>query len=271
MQVVSIWIILVRFLGTQDSTPKHCAQRVLLSRGTRFVDGDHRDLTAQQAACFSALFRHDTPLAEYQKRAGTWQSKQTIEERLAASRKERTSLAGFEVAFAFPFVERFSQREFAETERTPYPETVTVSALSQMWIFAVYELLCTWRWRIQQLKRQAQKPAEPLSAAHSHLAGMFYEKQLAQLRELPSYAKKLDRAMTRMQPLYRLIKALRINLAKHEVPGMNDVAALAPGYGRFDRMNESISWQIDLGNNSVQLVSRREIADELKNQVIDNR
>ena len=35
--------------------------------------------------------------------------------------------------------------EYMETERTPLQIGVFVSALSQMWIFALYELLRTWR------------------------------------------------------------------------------------------------------------------------------
>jgi hypothetical protein len=174
------------------------------------------------------------------------------------------------VDFYLRDLERDLLRELVETERTPYLATVIVSALSQMWIFAVYELLRTWRQRIKDLKRDAQKPAAP-DSAQSSLAGLHYRKQLAHLRMKSAYAKELDRAMTRIQPLFRRIEALRMNLAKHEVPKMNGVPALAPGYGRIDQIDGSISWQVDLGDSSAELVSRRNIADELRSLVIDRR
>src|SRR5260370_15425287 len=40
-------------------------------------------------------------------------------------------------------------------ERTPIPETAHLSALSQMWIFATYELMRTWRQRAQNMIKWA--------------------------------------------------------------------------------------------------------------------
>lgn len=166
-------------------------------------------------------------------------------------------------------LERDLLRELIEIERTPFPATLIVSALSQMWIFAVYELLRTWRQRVKDLKRDAQKLAVVQRSGHSKLAGMYYQGQLAHLRKKPAYAKDLDRAVNLMEPLFRCIEALRMNLAKHEVPKLHGVPAMAPGYGRIDGMTGSISWQVDLGNNLVDLVSRRSLADQLKTLVVD--
>ncbi len=46
---------------------------------------------------------------------------------------------------------RFS-REYIEIERTPAQQAMFVSAQSQLWIFALYELLGTWRQRIRKLR-----------------------------------------------------------------------------------------------------------------------
>lgn len=174
------------------------------------------------------------------------------------------------VDFYLRDLERDLLRELIEIERTPVPDTLFVSALSQMWIFAVYELLRTWRQRVRDLKRDAQKPtgAHP---GHSSLAGLYYKDQLARLRKKPAYAQELDRALRRVEPLFARIESLRMNLAKHEVPKMHRVPAMAPGYGRIDGMTGSISWQVDLGSNYVDLVSRRSIADQLRSLVIDKR
>jgi len=163
-------------------------------------------------------------------------------------------------------LERSLLRELFEIERTP-PGTIFVSALSQMWIFAVYELLRTWRQRIKDLKRDAQNNSTPGTARSRH-SGIYYDEQLAKLRKNPKYGNELDKAMTLMEPLFRRIEALRMNLAKHEVPKMKSIPAMAPGYGRIDGMDGSISWQIDLGNNAVDLVSRRSLANQLRKLVI---
>ena len=49
--------------------------------------------------------------------------------------------------------------EYIHLERTPIPSVMTVSALSQLWIFGVYELLRTWRQRLQDVLRFADKTA----------------------------------------------------------------------------------------------------------------
>jgi hypothetical protein len=167
-------------------------------------------------------------------------------------------------------LERDLLREWFEIERTPFPASLFVSALSQMWIFAVYELLRTWRQRIKDLKRDSQKPSTTGTSRSRH-SGMFYDGQLIKLRKQPKrYGSQLDKAMNRMEPLFRRIEALRMNLAKHEVPKMKSVPAMAPGYGRIDGVDGSISWQIDLGNNTVDLVSRRSLANQLRKLVIKN-
>jgi hypothetical protein len=171
------------------------------------------------------------------------------------------------VDFYLRNLERDLLRELVRIERTPFPATLIVSALSQMWIFAVYELLRTWRQRVKDLKREAQNPGVA-PTGKPDLAGLWYRKQLAHLRKEPAYARKLDKAVTQTEPLFRRIEALRMNLAKHEVPKMQGMPALAPGYGRIDEFSGSISWQIDLGNNGVDLVSRRSLADQLKKLVI---
>src|SRR5947199_7663676 len=47
--------------------------------------------------------------------------------------------------------------EYLEIEHTPIPTALFVSALSQMWVFAVYELLRTWRQRARELLAYAEK------------------------------------------------------------------------------------------------------------------
>ena len=52
-----------------------------------------------------------------------------------------------------------------------------------------------------------------------------------------------------------------MGLAKHEIPKAGRYA-LAPGYGRIHMEHGSIYWQVLLGDNEIDIISRRELADE---------
>lgn len=174
------------------------------------------------------------------------------------------------VDFYLRDLERGLMRRYIEIEKTPFPETLIVSALSQMWVFALYELLRTWRQRVRDLKQEARKPPQPPTQETplSEVALMFRNDQLERVRNDAAFVTEIDEAYARIEPLFRRIEALRMNLAKHEVPKMKGVPAMAPGYGRIDLMSGSIQWQVDLGENVVDLISRRDIADYLRAAVI---
>lgn len=72
---------------------------------------------------------------------------------------------------------------------------------------------------------------------------------------------------TRVESVFRRIEALRMNLAKHEVKGKPQLA-FAPGYSRIDDMTGSLVWFVDLGDRHVDMVSRQELGDELREAVI---
>ncbi|MGH9713562.1 MAG: hypothetical protein ACRD5M_09720 [Candidatus Acidiferrales bacterium] len=179
------------------------------------------------------------------------------------------------VDFYLQDLERDLLREYIEIERTPFPATLIVSALNQMWIFALYELLRTWRQRVRDLRQEAAKAALPAPVngedaepALKELALVYRQSQLKRLRDEPGFSGEVNAAYDRIEPLFRRIEALRMNLAKHEVPKMKGVPALAPGYGRIDMMSGSMVWQVDLGNMTVDMVSRRSLADQLREIVI---
>jgi hypothetical protein len=82
------------------------------------------------------------------------------------------------------------------------------------------------------------------------------------------FREEVEAASQAIDPLYRRMDALRINLAKHEIKGARRSVAPAPGYGRIDMTNGSIYWMVDLGDSAVDIVSRRTIADELRSIVL---
>ncbi len=159
--------------------------------------------------------------------------------------------------------------EYHQRERTPIPDVLFVSALSQMWIFGTYELLRTWRQFIRDLKKAgAALPDEEETVGEEdprrQLAEAYWRGHIEQLRSDPQFGEQLDAAYAKVEPLFRRIEALRMNLAKHEVPKRKGELAMAPGYGRIDESDGSIYWFVDLGDNYVDMVSRRGVGDELR-------
>ena len=71
----------------------------------------------------------------------------------------------------------------------------------------------------------------------------------------------LREVLDRSELPFRDLEAVRVHLAKHEIPKTHGSYASAPGYTRIDEVNESISWQIDLGNKEVAVHSRRGLAE----------
>lgn len=158
-------------------------------------------------------------------------------------------------------------RDLIERERTP-PDTPFVSALSQMWIFAAYELLRTWRQSISEMKK-ARKDAPADDLRTTNLVDWIRRGHLEQFRSSEDFCQDVETAAANVEPVFRRIEALRMNLAKHEVPKSkkNELAA-APGYSRIDGSDGSIYWMVDLGNNEVDMMSRRSLSDQLRCAVI---
>jgi hypothetical protein len=168
-------------------------------------------------------------------------------------------------------------QEYIDEERTPLQSAVLVSGLSQLWIFGLYELLRTWRQRATGVikfalelkglegtareKKIAQCREKIRKESESALGKRYYWEPFSSVATDDNFVSHLQMAFDQTEVLFRRIEALRISLAKHEVPKSKGVIAMAPGYGRIDLGTGSIYWQIILKGNQVDLVSRREIAD----------
>jgi len=181
-------------------------------------------------------------------------------------------------------MERKLLRDYMEQERTPIPDTLIVSALSQLWIFGLYELLRTWRSRAQSVLSFADRLAE--AGRSKRLALLEKQKETMQKLAEPSdgldfrwspfekvaknklYATRLQSVYDNSEFIFRRLEALRMTLAKHEVP-KSEAYAMAPGYGRIHMLTGSIYWQVLLGEDEVDLVSRRELADECDSLLVD--
>lgn len=182
------------------------------------------------------------------------------------------NMQGMNVAIVDSFVtdqEYALLREYIEIERTPTQQAMFVSALSQMWIFALYELLRTWRGRIRTLKKWKENGAIPemlkrLERDEPNLGALMKSRHLERARDDPSFLMKMSLHVQTMETVFRMTEAIRINLAKHEVPGKSNVTVRAPGYGRINGLCGALDFQLDLGDDKYQLINRRDIAEALR-------
>jgi hypothetical protein len=170
-------------------------------------------------------------------------------------------------------------QEFMANDRPPIPSMMFLSAISQMWVFAAYELLRTWRQRVREIT-QWGKRLEALAGEEREVAMSAkrteIEARAAETRDPevrwqvferaaePRFVEELRSAMNRTEVTFHDFEALRMTLAKHEVPRQDGMFAGAPGYGRVDMLDGSFSWQIELGRNEVTVLSRRNLADALR-------
>jgi hypothetical protein len=170
--------------------------------------------------------------------------------------------------------------EYIERERTPTEGALFVSALSQMWIFATYELLRTWRSRASEIVRWARtlgtlegderadviasKRAEVERRASEVLDTDIHWRDFERASEDAAFVDALRSALSRTAVTFHAVEAVRVWLAKHEVPRRDGLYAGAPGYGRIDMETGSIYWQVELGRDEVTLISRRGLADMLR-------
>jgi hypothetical protein len=177
-------------------------------------------------------------------------------------------------------MEHYLLEEYMEIERTPLESATLVSALSQLWIFGLYELLRTWRQRasdvlrfaeeLRPLKhaarkaRLAEKKRKITSAVALGGSEMFYWPPYEKAAKNTKFVEAIHNAIDRSECLFRRIEALRMSLAKHEMPKIKGSFALAPGYGRIDISDGSIYWQVVLKDNQIDVISRRAIADDCR-------
>ena len=91
-------------------------------------------------------------------------------------------------------VEQHTLQEYIRTERTP-PETMFLNAQSQMWIFAAYELLRTWRARAKDVIKWADNGGlETKAAALEEDQGFLHtsrEMRAEQLRKIAANPRKM--------------------------------------------------------------------------------
>lgn len=157
------------------------------------------------------------------------------------------------------------------TEDGTPPDAAFVLAQSQMWIFAIYELLRTWKQRAKDtiklienggVEARLAKLQKPLS--YRHTAREMRAHQLQMIAAMPNALDVLDADLRRTHVTFGLIEALRMSLAKHEVPRVRDSVAFAPGYGRINMWNGSFDFELSTDAGVLGTTSHRELAEGLR-------
>ncbi|WP_114090106.1 hypothetical protein [Thalassospira profundimaris] len=173
-----------------------------------------------------------------------------------------------------PFIADLEERllrRLIEEERTPLPDALFVSAQSQMWIFAAYELLRTWRQRASDMIKwhdnsglEIKLRALEEDQGYRHFGRAYRASQIKKVIEDPSMIPRIRDDLRRVHILFGRLEALRVSLAKHEVRGRIGSVALAPGYGRINQWCGALDYELENGRYSMGYVNRREIADDIR-------
>jgi hypothetical protein len=161
-------------------------------------------------------------------------------------------------------------REYNELEKTPVESAMAVSALSQMWVYGLYEVLRMWRDRRFQFDRLLQtggispKLDNLPDEEPANLTIEMRRRQLKRFRDDAAYRDDIDVAWRRLEPIYHMTELFRINLAKHCAPGKDGVMPRAPGYGRINRWCGAMDYELIDREGYYHYMNRRDIADALR-------
>src|SRR6266481_5950597 len=180
----------------------------------------------------------------------------------------------FNLALVDQFVtqlEREVLEKLIQEERTPIPEAAFLSAQSQMWIFAAYEIMRTWRERADSTIKWAENgilesrlQALEKEIGYVHFGRQFRAAQIKKVLADPSIIDCLRDDLRRIHIPFSRMEAIRVSIAKHEVKGRKNSVALRPGYGRINQWSGSLDYELENGAYSMGYISRRDIADEIR-------
>ena len=166
--------------------------------------------------------------------------------------------------------QRVMKRLFAE-DRTPIDDAMFLNAQSQMWIFAAYEVMRTWRQRAKDMIKwsdngglQLKLDALEANDGFVHDGNLRRAAMVRAVMNDPTVIAKLRDDLKRTHIVFTRMEYLRVSLAKHEVPGKAKALALAPGYGRINSWCGALDYELNNGKYIMGFINRRDIADEIR-------
>ncbi len=183
------------------------------------------------------------------------------------------NMQGMNIGLADSVVTQYEYQlleEYFDGEKTPLETGLTVGAMSQMWVFALYELLRQWRERNFKFKKWFvnggidDKIKQFSKSDNLNLAQNIRVHQLEEYSKSHETRQKLDKQWTLIESLYRTVELYRINLAKHCAPGKDNLLPSAPGYGRINMLCGAMDYELINKDGSYYVLNRRDIADGLR-------
>ncbi|KTS78222.1 hypothetical protein NS274_07805 [Pseudomonas oryzihabitans] len=163
----------------------------------------------------------------------------------------------------------YLRSKFEET-KSPY-QALFLSAQSQMWIFAAYELLRTWRQKLKAYLRTADSSGllmqlkelqKPIGYENYVVKRRIAE--VSSLIESPKLVESIRNDLKRTHILFTQMELLRMSLAKHELRKRPGALVLTPTVGYMNRLCGSLEYQINSGQVILCNLSRRMIADGIR-------
>jgi len=161
-------------------------------------------------------------------------------------------------------------REYNEIGKTPLESALAVTAMSQMWIFGLYEVLRLWRDRQFQFnKLLATGGINPKlenlpDEDPQNLTLEIRRRQLKRFRDDAAYRGEIEGSWQKLEPTYKMVEIFRMNLAKHCAPGKDGVLPRAPGYGRINSWCGAMDFELIDKDGYYHYMNRRDIADALR-------
>jgi hypothetical protein len=168
-------------------------------------------------------------------------------------------------------------QEMGRNDTVPLHLSMALGGLSEMWVFYLYEFLRTWRKKAEQIIKLADqyertKPAKraKLNAANveaakgkekfTHGAISSHSEDIARIGD-PTFVKAVKDYYNGIEGLFSCAEALRVTLAKHEVPKSAGLIAESPGYARLNMMVGSHYWHFVNKEGGLERLDRRELAN----------
>ncbi|UXA57870.1 hypothetical protein M0D47_03085 [Xanthomonas prunicola] len=145
---------------------------------------------------------------------------------------------------------------------------VFLSAQTEMWIFAAYELMRSWRERAKLAIRLAENGG--LGAKISHLlakpdwdyGGRMVARQLSRVRDEPEILPRVRDDVRRSHIPFHLLEWVRVQLAKYQEPG--NEKSFVRTHPMMDRETGSLNYELTRGQVILEVLSRRQLADLMR-------
>lgn len=143
-----------------------------------------------------------------------------------------------------------------------------LSAQTEMWIFAAYELMRSWRERAKLSIKLAENGG--LGAKISHLlarppwdhGSLMVARQLTRVRDEPEILPRIRDDLLRSHIPFHLLEWVRVQLAKYQEPG--NEKSFVRSHPMMDRETGSLNYELTRGPMILETLSRRQLADSLR-------